>query len=284
MGTMLGKESVRARMDSEDGMSFTEFSYQLLQAYDFLHLHDAHDCRVQIGGSDQWGNITAGIDLVRRLRGAEVFGVTMPLVCDSNGQKFGKSEGNAIYLDAAKTSFFDFYQFFIRTDDRDAIRFLKIFTFVPMAEIEVLERALAEAPERREAQKRLAEEVTRCVHGEDGLQTALRCTGALYGEAMEGLRATELLAVFADVPSRELPLEEVRGVQVINLAADAGLCSSRGDARRLAQNGGLYLNNRRVEGIDQIVTEDQVVDGQVVVLRSGKKRYQLIRVKVGTAG
>jgi tyrosyl-tRNA synthetase len=284
MGTMLGKESVRARMDSEDGMSFTEFSYQLLQAYDFLHLHDAHDCRVQIGGSDQWGNITAGIDLVRRLRGAEVFGVTMPLVCDSNGQKFGKSEGNAIYLDADKTSFFDFYQFFIRTDDRDAIRFLKVFTFVPMDEIEVLERALAEAPERREAQKRLAEEVTRCVHGEDGLQTALRCTGALYGEAMEGLRATELLAVFADVPSRELPLEEVRGAQVINLAADAGLCSSRGDARRLAQNGGLYLNNRRVEGIDQIVTEDQVVDGQVVVLRSGKKRYQLIRIKVGTAG
>jgi tyrosyl-tRNA synthetase len=208
-----------------------------------------------------------------------VFGVTMPLVCDSAGQKFGKSEGNAIYLDVAKTSYFAFYQFFFRTDDRDVMRFLKIFTFVSTEELAALEQSLAEAPEKREPHRRLAEEVTRCVHGEEGLRVAVRCTGVLYGEAMEGLRATELMDVFADVPSCELPMDKVRGALAINLAADAGLCASRGESRRLVQSGGLYLNNRRVENLEQTVAEDQIVDGAVVVLRSGKKRYQIVRVR-----
>jgi tyrosyl-tRNA synthetase len=278
MGTMLGRESVKARLQSEEGMSFTEFSYQLLQAYDFLHLHDEVGCTVQVGGSDQWGNITAGVDLVRRLRGREVFGITTPLVCDSSGQKFGKSAGNAVYLSADKTSYFDLYQFFLRTDDADVIRFLKIFTFVPLEDIERLESSLQDAPEKREPHRRLAEEMVRAVHGEEGLQVAQRCTAALYGDAMDGLHADELLTVFADVPSTALAPDAVVDNLVVNVAADAGLCRSRGEARRLAQSGGLYLNNRRVAGPDQNVFADDVIDGSLIVLRSGKKSYHIVRV------
>jgi tyrosyl-tRNA synthetase len=278
MGAMLGRESVRARLQSEEGMSYTEFSYQLLQAYDFLVLHDRLGCRMQIGGSDQWGNITAGTDLIRRLRGAETFGATMPLVCDSAGQKFGKSAGNAVYLDARKTSCFDFYQFFIRTQDSDVVRFLKIFTFLPLEEIADLAQSVQSDPGRREAQKRLADEATRLVHGEAGLSVARRSSAVLYGEAMEGLRADELLAVFADVPSTELSADKVRGELAVNVAADAGLCTSRGEARRLAQSGGLYVNNRRVAGADETVTAEQLVDGRLIVLRSGKKNYHVVRV------
>jgi tyrosyl-tRNA synthetase len=278
MGAMLGKESVRARMQSEDGMSFTEFCYQLLQAYDFLWLHDRYGCRVQVGGSDQWGNITAGIDLIRKLRGVEAYGMTTPLVCDSSGRKFGKSEGNAIFLDARKTTQFDFYQFFLRTEDADAIRFLRIFTFLPAAEIAELEASLRENPGKRDAQRRLAEDVTRMVHGVAGLDTARRCTAALYGEAMDGLCAEDLLAVFHDVPSTTLGRGQVVGAAAVNLAADAGLCGSRGEARRLAQSGGLYLNNRRVDDIGRLVEDRDVVDGALVILRSGKKKYHIVRV------
>jgi tyrosyl-tRNA synthetase len=278
MGAMLGRESVRARLQSEDGMSYTEFSYQLLQAYDFLVLHDRQGCRMQIGGSDQWGNITAGTELIRRLRGAEVFGVTMPLVCDSTGQKFGKSAGNAVYLDARRTTCFDFYQFFVRTADSDVVRFLKIFTFLPLEEIAALDESVRADPGKRAAQKRLAEEATRLVHGEAGLALALRCTGALYGEAMEGLRADELLAVFADVPSTALPGDRVRGAAVVNVATETGLCGSRGEARRLIQSGGLYINNRRVGAVEDAVTDSQIIDGRLLVLRSGKKNVHVVRV------
>jgi tyrosyl-tRNA synthetase len=278
MGSMLSKDSVRSRLDSDSGMSFTEFSYQLLQGYDFLRLLDDEACTVQLGGSDQWGNITAGTDLIHKLRDQQAFGVTMPLICDSSGQKFGKSAGNAIYLDAKKTSFFDFYQFFVRTDDADAIRFLKVFTFLSLDEIEQYAQKLAEAPEKREAQLRLAEEMTRVVHGEEGLRVAKRSTSVLYGEAMDGLRADELLAVFADVPSSDLTMADVCGQLVINVAADAGLCKSRGDARRLVESGGLNLNNTRVSGIEQVVSEADIIDGTLLVLRSGKKRNHIVRV------
>ena len=274
---MLGKESVRARLESETGMSFTEFSYQLLQAYDFLKLYDDHDCRVQVGGTDQWGNITAGIDLIRKLRAREAYGVTVPLVCDSAGQKFGKSEGNAVYLDHRKTSYFDFYQFFVRTADADVVRFLKIFTFLPMERIAALDQEMREAPERRAGQQVLAEEVTRTVHGEEGLAVAKRATAVLYGEAMEGLHAEEILNVFANVPSSELTIDKVREQPVVNVAADAGLCRSRGEARRLVQSGGLYLNNRRVADVESTVAEADIVDGLLIVLRSGKKRHHLVR-------
>jgi len=278
MGTMLGKESVRARLESESGMSFTEFSYQLLQAYDFLRLYDDYECIVQVGGTDQWGNITAGIDLVRKLRATEVFGVTVPLVCDSAGQKFGKSEGNAIYLDHRKTSYFDFYQFFVRTTDADAVRFLKIFTFLPLERIAELEQEVRDAPEKRTAQRVLAEEVTRAVHGDEGLAVAKRATGVLFGEAMEGLRAEEILNVFANVPSTELSMDKVREQPVVNVAADAGLCKSRGEARRQAQSGRLNLNNSRVAGVEATVPESDIIDGRLIVLRSGKKRHHLVRI------
>ncbi len=278
MGSMLSKDSVRSRLESESGMSFTEFSYQLLQGYDFLRLLDDHDCTFQLGGSDQWGNITAGTDLIHKLRERRAYGVTMPLVCDSTGQKFGKSAGNAIYLDARKTSYFDFYQFFVRTADEDAIRFLRIFTFLPEEEIQEYAAKLATAPEKREAQIRLAEEMTRIVHGEEGLAIAKRSTAVLYGEAMDGLKADELLAVFADVPSTELPRDQVVGQPVMNVAADAGLCKSRGEARRLVQGGGLSLNNQKVSDISQVVDASQIIDGKLLVLRSGKKRNHIVKV------
>jgi len=278
MGAMLGKDSVRSRLDSESGMSFAEFSYQLLQAYDFLHLRDELNCTVQLGGSDQWGNITAGTDLIRKLRGEEAFGLTLPLVCDRSGQKFGKSAGNAIYLDAAKTPVFDFYQFFVRVDDADVIRFLKVFTFLPADEIAEYERRLAEAPEKREAQIRLAEDVTRRVHGEAGLQVAQRSTAVLFGAAMDGLKADELEAVFADVPSTALPVSAVVGAPVAAVAVDAGFCKSRGEARRLIQGGGFYINNQRLEDAERIVSDADIIDGRLLVLRSGRKRYHLVRV------
>jgi tyrosyl-tRNA synthetase len=277
MGAMLSKDSVRSRLESEAGMSFTEFSYQLLQAYDFLHLRETLGCTVQLGGSDQWGNITAGTDLIRKLKGEEAFGVTLPLVCDRTGQKFGKSAGNAIYLDAAKTTVFDFYQFFVRVDDQDVIRFLKVFTFLPLEEIEDYAARMLAAPEKREAQIRLAEEVTRRVHGETGLRVAQRSTAVLFGEAMDGLNANDLLAVFADVPSTELPFAQVAGQPVVNVVADSGLCKSRGEARRLVQSGGLYVNNHRIDDPDQRLAVADIIEGRLLVLRSGKKRYHMVR-------
>ena len=278
MGVMLGKESVRARLNSETGMSFAEFSYQLLQAYDFLKLYDSKGCVLQIGGSDQWGNITAGIDLIRRLRVVETYGVTTPLVCDSTGQKFGKSEENAVYLDHIKTSYYDFYQFFVRTADTDVARFLKIFTFLPLDEISELEQQAQEVPEERVAQKKLAEEITRVVHGEHGLKIALRASSILFGETVNGLHATELLEIFANVPSTELPRNKVEKRLVVDVASEAGLCKSKGEARRLIESGGLYINNRRVCGIGAEVASSDIVDSRVLVLRSGKKTFHLVKI------
>jgi tyrosyl-tRNA synthetase len=278
MGNMLGRESVRARLESETGMSFTEFSYALLQGYDFLHLFDSEGCRFQVGGSDQWGNITAGTELVRKLRSEEVYGITTPLVCDSAGQKFGKSEGNAVYLDPRKTSPYNFYQFFFRTADADVIRFLKIFTFLTIDAIAELEQAVKEAPERREAQSKLAEEVTRAVHGDTGLKCALRASEVLFGGSIEGLSAADLAAIFADVPSAELARGDVVDALAIDVATAAGLCQSKGAARRLVQSGGLYLNNNRVPDIETTLKAEDLVEGGVAVLRSGKKNFHLVKI------
>ena len=278
MGTMLGKESVRSRLNSDDGMSFTEFSYQVLQAYDFLRLYDEESCELQIGGSDQWGNITAGVDLVRKLRSSEVFGMTFPLVCDSSGQKFGKSEGNSIYLSSARTSIYDFYQFFVRVEDADVIRYLKIFTFLSMEEISELEGLLQSEPEKRAAQKRLAEEVTRAVHGDKGLTIAVRTSAVLFGESMEGLNADELMGIFANAPSSELMQSEVDGVEWPAVMMASGLSKSKGEARRLIQNGGFYANNRRVATVDEKAGSADIIDGKIVVLRSGKKKFHLLKI------
>jgi tyrosyl-tRNA synthetase len=275
---MLGKDSVKSRMDSETGMSYTEFSYQLLQAYDFLRLYDEDGCSIQVGGSDQWGNITAGIDLVHKQRGKEVFGLTFPLVCDSSGKKFGKSEGNAIYLSSAKTSYFDFYQFFIRTQDEDVQRFLKIFTFVSLEEIAEIMKESEAAPEKRIAHKRLADEVTSLVHGEHGLEIAQKASSVLYGGSIENIDAATLLEIFSSVASCELSVDDVKDANVVDLVAASGLCKSKGEARRLVQNGGLYLNNNRVTDMNTIVSDKDIIDGKLIILRSGKRNYFLVEI------
>jgi tyrosyl-tRNA synthetase len=278
MGAMLGKESVRSRMDaSEEGMSYAEFSYQLLQAYDFLHLYDAEGCTMQIGGSDQWGNITAGIDLIRKLRSVEVFGLTIPLVCDSAGRKFGKSEGNAIYLSRERTSCYEFYQFFVRTADADVVKLLKLLTFLPLEEIAALEQEVKKDPDKRVAARRLADEVTRMVHGEDGLKLAQKASSVLFGESMEGLKAADLIRIFADVPSVSLARGKAEGLSFLDLAVQSGMSKSKGEARRLIENGGCYCNNRRVESVESKMAQGDLVDGQLTVLRSGKKNYFLVK-------
>ena len=278
VGAMLGKESVRTRLNSESGMSFAEFSYQLLQAYDFLRLHDTSGCRLQIGGSDQWGNITAGADLIRKLREVEAYGMTFPLICDSSGQKFGKSEGNAIYLDQKRTSVYDFYQFFIRATDADVIRLLKVFTFLPLDDVAALEEALTREPEKRVAQKKLAEEVTRAVHGEAGLRIALRASDVLFGGELAGLKAEDLLKIFANVDSSEMDRDHVAGQPVVEVVTACGLCKSKGEARRLIESGGLYVNNRRISSMDARVDTASIIDERVLVLRSGKRKFFLVKV------
>ncbi len=249
-----------------------------MQAYDFLHLYDTRQCRLQVGGSDQWGNITAGIDLIRRLRSAETYGLTFPLISDHAGRKFGKSEGNAVYLDARRTSPYAFYQFFLRIEDADVIRLLKIFTFGSLEEIDALQKQMADMPEQRAAQRRLAEHVTRMVHGDRGLRQAQAATDALFGGALEGLDAADLEAVFADAPSVALSADTVINRDIVSVTVAAGLCASKGAARRLIAGGGFYLNNRRVDDPQAVVSADTVLDGRMLVLRTGKKNYRLVKL------
>ena len=279
MGVMLSKDSVKKRMEAEDGMSFTEFCYQILQGYDFLHLHKTHGCTLQIGGSDQWGNITAGTELVRRVLAQEVFGMTFPLVCDSTGKKFGKSEGNAIFLDARKTPVYDFYQFFLRALDADVIRYLKIFTFLPLERIAQLEQALTTAPEKREAQQTLAEELTRAVHGEQGLATAKQTTDVLFGGSIDGLTAATLETIFANVPSATLPAADVIGKPAFEVIAAAGMTPSKSEARRLVQQGGLNINSTRAPGLEKTFEPTDFIEGRLAVLRSGKKNFFLLKIQ-----
>ncbi|MDG2282173.1 MAG: tyrosine--tRNA ligase, partial [Longimicrobiales bacterium] len=276
---MMAKESVKRRIeDEESGISFTEFSYALLQSYDFLQLYRREGCTVQMGGSDQWGNITTGIDLVRRMAGARAFGVTYPLVTNSSGAKFGKSEAGNVWLDPELTSPFRFYQYWINVEDADAVRYLKFFTLLGHDEIAGLADAVEREPYRRAAQRALAEDVTRRLHGEAGLAAAERATKALFSGAIEGLSADEIADVFADIPSSELSREELggEGKPVIDLLVESGLASSRGDARRSIDGGGVYVNNARVESVDAGVTTEHMIEGRFLLLRKGKKSYHLV--------
>lgn len=279
VNVMLARESVRARLEDRDhGISYTEFSYSLLQAYDFLHLSDVHDCRLQIGGSDQWGNIVAGMDLTRRLRGKDTFGLTFPLVTKSDGSKFGKSEGGNIWLDAKRTSPYKFFQFWINQPDNDVGRFLRYFTFLDRAEIEAIEAEHAQAPEKRVAQRRLAEEVTRLVHGTDALANAERASQAMFGGDLAGLDVDTLLDVFGEVPSVVVPRQALAdGAGLIDTLVAAGVFASKGEARRLVQNGGLYLNAVRVNGVDETLGAGSVLAGNIGVIRKGKRDYTLLR-------
>ncbi len=280
VNTMIAKESVKKRLESRDqGISYTEFSYQILQAYDFHHLSKSHGCRVQIGGSDQWGNITAGIDLNHRMGGEQLYGITFPLLMTAAGKKFGKSEGNAVWLDGTRTKPYEFYQYLFQSDDRDVVRFLKIFTLLPDEEIAALAECVAKDPEKREAQRRLAYEVTRMVHGDAGVRAAEGATRILFGaESIRGYDDDTLTAIFSDAPSVDVPRDSLgQGIPLLDLLPMTELCKSKGEARRLVTSGGLYINNDRETRLDKIVTMDDLASPSFLVLRSGKKTYFLVR-------
>ncbi|MBN1763926.1 MAG: tyrosine--tRNA ligase [Sedimentisphaerales bacterium] len=278
VGEMMGKESVRKRLQSEVGMSFTEFSYQLLQAYDFLYLCREYDCRLQVGGDDQWGNIVAGIDLTRKLEGREVYGMTSPLLTTAGGQKFGKTEAGTVWLDADRTSPYEFYQYWVRCDDRDVVNLLKRFTYLPVEQINELEEQVRAEPEKRQAQKVLAEEVTRLVHGEEQVELVRKASQVLFGQEITGLSDRDLVSIFADVPSSKMAREKLNdGYPLLDALCESNLCSSRGDAKKLIKNGGAYVNNIRSSELDTVLTGDSLASETILILRSGKKKYHLIQ-------
>ena len=268
---MLAKESVKKRLEASEGaLTFTEFSYQILQGNDFLHLYDTYGCQMEVGGADQWGNITAGTDLVHRMRGKTAYGLTFPLLLDSTGKKFGKSEGNALFLNGEMTPVFDWYQYFLRAADADVIRYLKVFSMRPLEEIDALEQEMKAHPEARIPQKALAEELTRLVHGEEGLKKAQEATEALYSK-----KSAADVAKADNVPSAQAKLEDCVGKPVFTVAFQAGMFKSNGEARRMAAQGGLSLNDTKIDDKRVFAAED-VRDG-VAVLRSGKKNYFVLK-------
>ncbi|GEL77175.1 tyrosine--tRNA ligase [Tenuibacillus multivorans] len=273
---MLAKDSVESRI--ENGISFTEFSYMLLQSLDFLKLNQNQDCTLQIGGSDQWGNITAGLELIRRTseEGEEVkaYGLTFPLITKADGSKFGKTAGGAIWLDPDKTSPYEFYQFWVNADDRDVIKFLKYFTFLSLDEIAELEKEVEEQPEQRTAQRRLAEEMTELVHGDEALDQAIRISNALFKGDIKALNKDEIEAGFKDVPSHALE-ESEKGL--IDLLVEANISSSKRQAREDIKNGAIYINGEREQDMKYVVDDQDKIDGAFTVIRRGKKKYFLIR-------
>ena len=279
LGPMLGKESVRSRLDSEEGMSFTEFSYQILQGYDFYHLFKNHQVTLQIGGSDQWGNITAGIELTRKLTGQSVYGLTFPLLTQSNGKKFGKSESGAIWLDPLKTSPYQFYQYLIRVSDDDVIQLMRMLTFIDIEEIMAFEKAIASGDfEPNSAQKRLASEVTQFVHGKEGLQKALQVSAAIRPGSESTLDLTVLEEISKDMPYSEMTKAEVLHQKYIEVSKNAGLVTSKSEAIRLIKNGGAYLNNKKISDPAFIIEEKHVIGGRYLLVSAGKKKKALIQI------
>lgn len=277
VNVMLSRESVRERLNSTSGISYTEFSYMLMQAYDFVHLNRTHGCELQVGGSDQFGNIVAGVDLARRMDGTSLYGLTTELVTDSTGAKLGKTAAGAVWLDPALTSPYAFYQYWMRIPDADAGRFLRLLTDLARPEIEALEATVLDAPHRREAQKRLADELTLLVHGEAGLTAARRATEAFFSGNLAGLTEAELVEIFADVPSRDLPRSRLGALTVVDAFVDAGLAASNGEARRLIASGGATVGGRRLTSPDEVLSGGDLASESVMILRAGKKSYALLR-------
>lgn len=277
---MISKESVKVRLDREDGISFTEFSYMLLQSYDYLHLHDHVSCTLQTGGSDQWGNITAGVELIRRMRGKPAGALVYPLITKADGTKFGKTESGAVWLSSQRTPPYRFYQFWLNTDDRDVINYLKFFTWLSKQEVQEFEAAVAQRPEQREAQRRLAREMTGIVHDKSALQKAEQASQVLFGGEVAGLSAAEIEDIFADVPSGQVSGEQLagEGLAIVDLLVGCRVVTSRGEARRAIEAGGIYLNNRRVGDAALKIAWPEVIDGRFLVLRRGRKNYWLVRV------
>ncbi|HAR4455652.1 TPA: tyrosine--tRNA ligase [Staphylococcus aureus] len=269
---MLGKDSIQSRL--EHGISYTEFTYTILQAIDFGHLNRELNCKIQVGGSDQWGNITSGIELMRRMYGqTDAYGLTIPLVTKSDGKKFGKSESGAVWLDAEKTSPYEFYQFWINQSDEDVIKFLKYFTFLGKEEIDRLEQSKNEAPHLREAQKTLAEEVTKFIHGEDALNDAIRISQALFSGDLKSLSAKELKDGFKDVPQVTLSNDTTNIVEVL---IETGISPSKRQAREDVNNGAIYINGERQQDVNYALAPEDKIDGGFTIIRRGKKKYFMV--------
>ncbi|WHY85009.1 tyrosine--tRNA ligase [Neobacillus novalis] len=270
---MLAKDTIASRL--ETGISFTEFTYTILQAMDFNHLYQHHNCKLQIGGSDQWGNITSGLELIRKMQpeGAKAYALTIPLVTKADGTKFGKTEGGAVWLDPEKTTPYEFYQFWINTADADVIKYLKFFTFLSHEEIENLETAVAEEPHLRKAQKALAEEMTRLIHGEDSLEQAIKISQALFSGDVSSLSAAEIEQGFKDVPAYESAAEE----NLVDLLVAAKISPSKRQAREDITNGAVTVNGEKVTDTSYILVESDKIEGQFTIIRRGKKKYTLIK-------
>ena len=279
---MLNKKSVELRMDQELGISYTEFSYQTLQSYDFTYLAREHDVLMQIGGSDQYGNICAGIELTRKMSGKKVYGITNPLMTTSTGEKFGKSLGNAIWLDSAKLNPFKFFQYWVQRDDSDVEKFLKSFTFMSIDEINELIRKHNESPENRLAQNRLAIEMTKIVHGSSGLDRAIKATKALFGGDLSEFADDELLEIFNDVPSYTLNINElVDENSIINWLVKLNIFISKSECKRFIKGGGLYINSLRVTDGNSVLYNTFLDTKKVLIIRKGKKQYYLLKISEG---
>lgn len=272
---MLAKDTISSRL--ETGISFTEFTYTILQAMDFLHLYENHNCKMQIGGSDQWGNITTGLELIRKMapEGSKAYGLTIPLVTKADGTKFGKTESGAIWLDSEKTSPYEFYQFWINTADADVIKYLKFFTFLSREEIEGLEKAVQDEPHLRKAQKALAEEMTRLIHGDEALEQAIKITAALFSGEIKNLSASEIKQGFKDVPSYEH--SEGGELGIVDLLVAAKISPSKRQAREDVTNGAVSVNGERITELDYTLSDKDKIEGQFTVIRRGKKKYFLIK-------
>ena len=279
VSAMLAKESVRRRIDSEQGISFTEFTYSLLQAWDYKVLFERHGCNLQFGGSDQWGNITAGIDLVRRMDQGKAHGLTFPLLTTAAGTKFGKTEAGTIWLAADRTSPYRFYQYFLGVDDRDVAKLLRFLTFLPEPEINALVLATQEAPEKREAHRALARELTRMTHGPAALDRAEQISQIFFGGELAKLSADEILDVLGDAPSSTVAAEKLAaGVDLWELLVASGLAASKGEARRAVEGGGLSLNGARITELARKLTRADAMDGRFFLFRKGKKDYHVVRI------
>jgi tyrosyl-tRNA synthetase len=280
VNAMLAKESVKARLENrEQGISYTEFSYMILQATDFLHLFDTMDCTVQLGGHDQWGNLTAGLELIRRVREGQAHALTVPLITSATGQKFGKSEGNALYLDPQMTTPYALYQYWINVDDRDIAHYLKVFTFLPLEEVAQIEAAQAADPASRVGQRRLAFEVTKLVHGEATARAVATASGVLFGAGVGELTPEVLPHLASAVPTARISREELAaGLPVLETLVRVGLAPSKGRARTLVEQGGLYVNDERWTNADSSLTAEQALCGRALLLRSGKRNYHLLLV------
>ena len=282
VNAMVAKERVRARMEDRDvGISYTEFSYMILQALDYHHLCGQHQCELQIGGSDQWGNITAGIDLIHRRQNRQAFGLTLPLITNADGTKFGKTEAGAVWLDVARTSIYQFYQYWVRVDDRDVVRYLNFFTFLHRNEIEALARQHSEQPQARIAHKALAKEVTALAHGEAAANEAIRASEILFGGELDGITEATFREIAGEVPTHEIGLDRFggEGLWLPELLHEAGLAQSRGQARKDVRGGGVYVNNRRTDDEQHKLQSGDLLFGKYLLLRRGKRNYAVVLAK-----